>query len=104
MNTNTQFCSMQNKTQHNSNTVSGIFLLILGVLITVSLLVLKQFNILHLNLDVVFAPFVVITLLAYGNKILIYFLLTPLSFIIKLINKVRGSSQKQELNLKQSQS
>ena len=100
MNTNTQFCSMKNKTQQNSNTVPEIFILI--ALIALSLLVLKQFNILHLNLDVVFAPFVVITLLAYGNKILIYFLLTPLSFIIILINKVRGSSQKQELNLKQS--
>lgn len=102
MNTNTQFCSMKNKTQQNSNTVPEIFVLILLGLIALSLLVLKHFNILHLNLDVVFAPFVVITLLAYGNKILIYFLLSPLSFTIKLINKVRGFSQKQELTLTQS--
>ena len=102
MNTNTQFCTMKIETQQNSNTVLEIFVLVLIVLIAVSLLVLKHFNILHLNLDVVFEPFVVITLLAHGNKILIYFLLTPLSFTIKLINKVRDSSQNQELNLKQS--
>ena len=103
MNTNTQFCTMKIKIQQNSNTVPEIFILIaLIALIALSLLVSKHFNINHLNLDVVFAPFVVITLLAYGNKILIYFLLSPLSFIIKLINKVRDSSQNQELNLKQS--
>lgn len=100
MNTNTQFCTMKIKTQQNSNTVPEIFILI--ALIALSLLVSKHFNILHLNLDVVFASFVVITLLAHGNKILIYVLLSPLSFTIKLINKARGSYQKQELTLKQS--
>lgn len=93
---------MKNQTQQNTNTVSGIFVLILGGLITSILMLLKHFNILNLDFEVVFAPFVVITLLTYGDKLLIYLLVNPISFASKFFNKERVSSQsqQQQLNLK----
>lgn len=99
-----EFCHMKNQSQQNTNTVSGIFVFLLGGLISSSLLLLKYLNILHLNLEVVFAPFVVITLLIYGDKFLINLLLGSLKFFTKSVNKENDSSQtqQQKLTLKQS--
>jgi len=94
---------MKTQTQQKTNTVSVIFVSILGGLITSSLLLLKYFNILHLDLEVVLAPFIVITLLTYGDKLLIFLFLSPISFASKQIGKVRRSSQsQQQLTLKKS--
>ena len=93
MNLCPQFCGMKNQTQKNTNTVSGIFVLLLGFLITSGLYLLKHFNILHLGFDLILAPLVVFTLLAFGDKILIYFLVIPIGFVSKLIDKVQGFSQ-----------
>ena len=83
---------MKNQTQHGTNGVSGVFALIVGGLITLILMLLTYFNIFHLDAEVVFAPFIVITLLTYGDKLLIYLLLNPINFVSKLINKTRDSS------------
>lgn len=94
---------MKNKTHQNTNTVSGIFVLILGGLITSILLLLKYFNVFNLDLEIVLAPFVVISLLIYWDKLLIFIFLSPISFASKLISKVRGSSKsQQQLTFKQS--
>ncbi len=93
MNLCPQFCDMKNQTQKNTNTVSGIFVLLLGFLITSGLYFLKHFNILHLGYDLVLAPLVVITLLSFGDKLLIYFLVIPIGFVSKLIDRVQGFSQ-----------
>ncbi len=103
MNTNTEICNMKNQAQQKSNTMSGIFVLILGGLITSSLMLLEHFNFLNIDLEVVLAPFLVTTLLACGDKLLIFLFLSPISFALKLISKVRCSSQSQhKLILKQS--
>ncbi len=90
MNTNIEICGMKIKTQQNTNTVSGIFVLLPGGLISSGLFLLKHFNILYLDFEVILAPFIVITLLAYGDKLIIYLLISPISFTAKLINKVRN--------------
>ncbi len=103
MNTNTVICNMKNKTQQNNNVLSGIFLLMLVGGVTSILMLLKYFNILHLDLEIVLAPFLVISLLTYGDRLLIFLLLSSISFVSKLINKLRSSSQsQQQLTLKQS--
>ncbi len=103
MNTNAEFCDMKNKPQTNVNTISGIFVLLLGGLITLSLLLLKYAHVFNLDLEVVLAPFVVITLLTYGDKLLIFLFLNPASFVLKLISKVRNSPKsQQQLTPKQS--
>jgi predicted membrane-bound mannosyltransferase len=85
------------------NTVSGIFALILGGLISSSLMLLKYSKVFNLDLEVVLTPFIVITILTYGDKILIFLFLSPMSFASKLINKERSSSKsQQQLTLKQS--
>ena len=94
MNTNTQFCSMKNQTQQKTNTVSGIFVLVLGGVITSFLLFLKYFNV--FRLDFVLAPFVVVTLLTQGDKLLIFLFLSPISFASKLISKMSGNNQSQQ--------
>ena len=61
MNTNSEFCSMKNQTQQNIHVASEIFVLILGGLTTSSLMFLGSFGILNLNVEVVLAPFVIIS-------------------------------------------
>lgn len=103
MNINTEFCTMKNKTQQNTNTVSGIFVLIIGVLISSTLLILKHVNVFSLDLEIALAPFVVITLLTYGDKLLVFLFLSPISFTSKQISKLRGTlKSQQQLTLKQS--
>jgi hypothetical protein len=103
MNSNIEICNMKTQTHQKTNTVSGIFVLILGGLITTSLMLLKYFNVFNLDLEVVLAPFVVITLLTYGDKLVILLFLSPISLTLKLINKMRGSFQShQQLTLHQS--
>ena len=101
MNINTEFCNMKTQTQHNTNKISLI--LIIGGLITSSLFLLNYFNIIYLDLEVVLAPFLVITLLTFGDKLLILLFLSPINFAAKLISKERISSQSQkQITLKQS--
>ena len=103
MNTNAEICNMKNQIQQKANTVSGKFVLILGGLASSILILFKYFNIFNLDLEVVLAPFVVVTLLTYGDKLIILLFLSPISFALKLISKVKGSSQsQQQLTLKQS--
>ena len=94
----TKICLMKNKIQESANTISRIFVFILGVLITLVLILLKYFDILHLDFEVAFAPFAVITLLTYGESFLLILVLSPIS----LINKIKSysQSQKQQLTLK----
>ena len=89
---------MRYQNQQNTNTISGIFVLLLGGLITAVLLLLNYLNILHLSFEIVFAPFIVIALLTFGDKFLIYLLLHPMSFVSKLISKDAESSQPQKNN------
>lgn len=95
---------MKNQIHQSVNTISGLFVVLLGGLITSSLLLLNYFNIFHLDVEIVFAPFIVITLLTYGDKLLVFLFLSPISFASKLIIKIRGfsQSQQQQLSLKKS--
>lgn len=101
---NAEFCNMKNQKPQNASTISGIFVLLLGGLISSILLLLMYLNILHFNFEVVVSPFVVITLLTYGDKILVNLLIIPFSFFTKSIYKRKESSQTQQkqLTLKQS--
>lgn len=89
---NTEFCNMKNQIQQSTNAVSGIFVSILGGLITSGLLLLKYFYFFDLELELVLAPFVVITLLTNGDKLLLILFLSPISLVSKLLIKVRGNT------------
>jgi hypothetical protein len=90
---------MKNKTQQKTNTISVIFVLILGGLVTLALLLLRHLNILHLDYEIALAPFIVISLLTFGDKLIIFIFLSPISYASKLLSKTRDSQQ-QQLNLK----
>lgn len=81
---NAEICNMMNYKPQNTSKISGIFILILTGLITASSLILKYFNVINVSLEIVIAPFLVIALLTYGDKILIYGLLNPINRIVKL--------------------
>ncbi len=87
---------MKFKKLENEKTIGGIFVLILGIALTLGLFLCKYFDILYLDLETVLAPFVVILLLTYGDKLLILSVTMPISFATKLINKVKGFSQTQQ--------
>ena len=100
MNANIEICDMKNQKQQNMYTISGIFVLIVGGLITLCLLFLKYHNVLNIDIEVVLAPFVIISLLTYGDKLLTFLFLSFICFASKLFKKVRGSQQ--QLTLKES--
>ena len=82
---------MKTRIIQNPNTAPGLLVLISVILITLGLFLLKYLSILDLDFEVIFAPFTVITLLAIGDKILVYLFISPITFAAKLISKVRGS-------------
>jgi hypothetical protein len=88
---------MKNHSQQNSKKISGTFTLILGSMISSILLLLNYVNAFNLELEVVLAPFIVISLLAYGDKLLIFLFLNPICFASKLFNKVRDTPSQQQL-------
>jgi hypothetical protein len=96
MNIKTEICSMKSQQHQNTSALSGIFILVSGCLITSSLLLLNYHSILQLDLEVILAPFVVVTLLTYGDKFLMLLFLSPINFALKLICKVKDSSQSQQ--------
>ena len=91
-----EICCMTKQTQHKTDTVSGIFVLILGGLVTLSLMLIKYFNVLNIDLEVVLAPFIVSTLLTYGDKIIFYFLAHLLNFATSSQKKLKDSTQSQQ--------
>lgn len=86
---------MKITTLQNANTVSGATVLIIGGIITLGLILLKYFQIVSLSNELVFAPFTVLTLLTYGEKLLFYVLLSPLSLIAKFFSRFKNSFQSQ---------
>ncbi len=69
------------------NAISSKFLLIVGALITLFLFVFTQFES-YLDLELIFAPLIVITLLNYSDEIFVHTLIHPLKFVVKLWNRV----------------
>lgn len=80
---------MRNQTTQNTKTVSRVYVLIFAGFITIGLFLLKQFDIFHLEFEVVFAPFIAITLLAYGEELIILLLLS-IGFIINLFRRLNS--------------
>jgi hypothetical protein len=81
---------MENQLTQNVKTVSRVYVLILGALFTVGLFLLGYFSILHLNFEVVLAPFIVITLLAYGEELVFLLFLIPIGIAANLIMKLNS--------------
>lgn len=77
-----QLCGMKN--QHN--TISGILVLITLGLVA-GLCYLQHTKIVNWDLELVLAPFIVITLLAFGEKLLVYFFILPICSIYRIISK-----------------
>ncbi len=92
MNTNSVICIMINKNKNNKATGSGIFVSVLGGLITFSLLLMNHLGILDLQLEFVLAPFLVFTLLIYGDKLLIFILMKLIVFTSLFLNRKETSS------------
>ena len=65
------------------NTISSKFLLIIGVFISLFLFILTQFES-YFDLELIFAPVVVVTLLNYSDQIMIH----VLRFVLKVWNRV----------------
>ena len=84
---------MKNKTIQNANVSLNIFPLILGSLTTIVLFLLRYFQILHLDLEIVLAPFVVTTLLTYGDRLPMILFLFPINFISMAIGKWNAKSK-----------
>ncbi|MDO9001205.1 MAG: hypothetical protein Q7W45_15685 [Bacteroidota bacterium] len=84
MNSNAEFCNVKSKIPQNTKTILKIFVLILGVLVSSILMLLNYFSILNINLEVVFAPLVVIAFLTYGGKLFIYLLVSPITKLITI--------------------
>ena len=86
---------MTNQTQQNYNTIHWIFVLLLGCLIASPLFLLNHLNNLNLSLEIFVALFVVVAFLIYGDKILTYLLLRPLSFFKKINYKLTNLAHQQ---------
>jgi hypothetical protein len=80
----TDLCTMKNKIQQNTNALSGI-IVGLGILLSSVLYLFKHFNILDIDFEIILAPFIVITSLAFGDKIIIFFFLNPIGAISKFM-------------------
>ena len=81
---------MKDVKQQNTPNVSGAFLLIVGALITLCLLLLKQYNVIYLNFELVFAPFILIALLTYGDKLLMHLVISPTVYVANYFSKEEG--------------
>jgi hypothetical protein len=79
---------MKNKIIQNANALPRTSVLILGALITLFLFLLGYFKALYLDLEIVLTPFIVVTLLTYGDKFLFVFFMLPISFLSKGIRKL----------------
>ena len=87
-----KFESMKQESQKNTKTLPGIPALILGGLISLGLYLLRYFNILYLDLEIVLAPFIVIALLAYSDKFLLIIFSGPIRFVSKIGSRLKFSS------------
>ena len=79
-----QLCGMKNQTQHN--TISRILVFITLGLVA-GLCYLQHTKIVNWDLELILAPFIVIALLAFGEKLLVYFFILPICFIYSIISK-----------------
>lgn len=88
----------------NTKTKGEILVLVFAGLITWGLFLLRYFEIVQIDLDLVVAPFVVVTLLTYAERLLLALFRVPIRFFSKVTRgwkrPVRHS--KQRINLKQS--
>ncbi len=89
----TDLCTMKNQIQKNIDVLSGIIVLGFGILLSSVLYLLKHFNVLDVDFEIILAPFIVITSLAFGDKIIIFFFLNPIGAISKFIKGSTGYSK-----------
>lgn len=95
------FYSMENKKAQNTQAVPRISEVLLGCLLTTVLCLLKYLKVLNIDLEIVFAPFVVITLLVYGDKLLMGLFIVPIRLFSRADKKFEhpASSQKNPVDL-----
>jgi len=96
-----EICVMKNK--NTLKTTESVAPLLIGCLLTSILFLINYVKLIHLGLEVVLSPIVVISLLAYGESLLIYLLLVPISIGGKIINRIYhlSTTVKQKLTFKQ---
>ena len=105
MDFDTEICGMKHKT--TLTTAEKLTPLIIGCLLTSILFLVNHFKLLNLNLEVVLSPIVVISLLAYGESLLIYLfylVFAPVSICVKIIKAINQlpKTVKQKLTFKQA--
>lgn len=80
-----QLCGMKN--QNKQNTVSEILVFIMLSLVS-GILYLHHAKIVNWDLELVLAPFIAVTLLAFGDKLILYFCIRPICSIWKITRSV----------------
>ncbi len=100
-----EICGMKNKT--TLTTAEKLMPLIIGCLLAAILFLVNHFKLLNLTLEVVLSPIVVISLLAYGESLLIYLfylVFAPVSICVKIIKAINQlpKTVKQKLTFKQA--
>lgn len=93
MNTNREICDMISQSLQNTKKVSGFFVFKLVGLIISILLLLKCYVAFNINLEIVFAPLIVIAILAYAEKHVILLFLSPVVIVSKVMTKTKVSVQ-----------
>ncbi len=80
-----QLCGMKN--QNQQNTISEILVFIVLALVS-GILYLRHAKIVNWNLELVLAPFIAIALLAFGDKLILYFCIRPICSLWKITKRV----------------
>ncbi|MBI3232425.1 MAG: hypothetical protein HYZ42_00015 [Bacteroidetes bacterium] len=87
---------MKIKSLQNAHSRFGIFAFVIGAIASLVLLTFKYLNITNIELETAIAPLLVPVLLIYGDKILLYILTTPFSFLGKLRARKKDVSSTQQ--------
>jgi len=74
---------MKIKSLQNAHSRLGILVFVIGALVSLGLFIFKYLNIINIELETAIAPLLVPVLLIYGDKFLLYILITPISILGK---------------------
>lgn len=74
---------MKNQKHKNTSTISGIFVLILGGVVTSILIALRYFKVVHMNNELILAPLIVLFLLMYGEKLLTIIMISAMRLFFR---------------------
>lgn len=95
---------MEYSIKQNTKTKGEILVLVFAGLITWGLFLLRYFDIVQMDFDLVVAPFVVVALLVYAERLLLALFRIPIRFFSKATREWKHPDRhsKQQINLKQS--